>query len=656
MHKKESKLKSIHIAIIAGTILLVYFGLRIATALVDAKDFGIAGMESFQYVMDEIGGNPYHINFLSGAVWATALSIMGIGGVVLAMAYGEHKSAQYKWDAFYEQKRKEGLVRPKGLNVEDDKFAVQSFDEMVGLQSVKQEIKDIIAYYTMQKERKKKGLATSDININMVFYGNPGTGKTVVARYIAKELKKHKVISGGQFVEVDRSIMVGQAPGQTAPLVHEIVDMAIGGVLFIDEAYTLTANRDEYGLEAVNTLLKLMEDYKEDLIVIIAGYDNLMEDFMETNPGLRSRFTKHLRFPDYSPAELLQIFDLTCRKREYACTAEARNKVYAMLERVIGMREQGFSNGRFVRNIFEEIIARQASRTATLPKGSSKAELSMIVDADIDMGKYATDKRDSLKGLEKLIGLDSVKQQVESIINFMKIRQMRKQEGLDVSNVSNHMVFTGNPGTGKTTVARFIAGVLGEMGVLSRGQLVEVDRADIVAEYTGQTAPKTQAVVNSAIGGVLFIDEAYSITPEGDAYGQEAIATLLKMMEDNRDDLIVIVAGYDDLMAQFIDANPGLKSRFNTYLHFPDYNAAELVQIFKHFCSGESYVLGVGMEDALLARFQYEIDNKTKNFANARNARNVYEKALLNQAGRLARLPVATKEDMLTLAVEDIPQ
>ncbi|MDR1100922.1 MAG: AAA family ATPase [Clostridiales bacterium] len=253
---------------------------------------------------------------------------------------------------------------------------------MIGLEDIKSEINQLINYSKVQRIRRRRGLSANSLNLHLVFYGNPGTGKTVMARYLARELKKNKILKTGQLIEADRSIMVAPGPGQTAPLVHEVVEAALGGILFIDEAYTLTASRDSYGLEAVNTLLKLMEDYKDDLVVIVAGYDDLMEDFVNSNPGLRSRFTKHFHFRDYNAVELVQIFDILCKKRDYTYSEDAATALLAYFQDIIDHKDENFANGRLVRNIFEEIIAKQAIRVGN-GQNLSRAALMMIAEEDV---------------------------------------------------------------------------------------------------------------------------------------------------------------------------------------------------------------------------------------------------------------------------------
>ena len=260
-----------------------------------------------------------------------------------------------------------------------------------------------------------------------------------------------------------------------------------------------------------------------------------------------------------------------------------------------------------------------------------------------------------LAQLEELIGLDEVKKEVKSLINLIKIRKLREANGLPNSAMSLHMVFLGNPGTGKTTVARLIAGLYGAIGVLSRGHLIEVDRSGLVAGYVGQTALKTQEVIQSALGGVLFIDEAYSLASGGENdFGREAIETLLKAMEDHREDLVVIVAGYDEPMERFIDSNPGLQSRFNKYMYFPDYKGEELLAMFRSRCGKNGYAMTPEAEEYAKAYFEDMYQNRDDNFGNGRDVRNRFEDMVSRQANRLARMDAPTKDDLMRVEKEDL--
>lgn len=269
---------------------------------------------------------------------------------------------------------------------------------------------------------------------------------------------------------------------------------------------------------------------------------------------------------------------------------------------------------------------------------------------------HAAKDAPALQQLDKLIGLESVKEEVNKLTNFIKVQNLRKQKGMNAITLSYHCVFTGNPGTGKTTVARIVAQIYRELGILKKGQLVETDRSGLVAEYVGQTAVKTNKIIDSALDGVLFIDEAYSLVQGGgNDYGKEAIATLLKRMEDDRDRLIVILAGYDNEMKLFIDSNPGLQSRFNRYIHFSDYNAEELMAIFKLNLKKFDYELTNDAEQKISHLFSYAVSHKDQNFGNGRYARNVLEKTLENQATRLATVNEITEQMLRTIEEHDIP-
>ncbi len=257
--------------------------------------------------------------------------------------------------------------------------------------------------------------------------------------------------------------------------------------------------------------------------------------------------------------------------------------------------------------------------------------------------------------LDSLVGLDDVKKDIKNLMNLVKVRRLRKENGLPIPPMSLHMVFMGNPGTGKTTVARIISGLYAAIGVLEKGQLIEVDRSGLVAGYVGQTALKTQEVIKSALGGVLFIDEAYSLASGGENdFGREAIETILKAMEDHRDELIVVVAGYDGPMEKFINSNPGLQSRFNKYFYFPDYNGEQLLYIFKGQCKKNGYALTEEAEAEAKAMFEELYENRGENFGNGRDVRNIFEDTVVRQSNRVAALDAPTKDDLMQFLPEDL--
>lgn len=287
------------------------------------------------------------------------------------------------------------------------------------------------------------------------------------------------------------------------------------------------------------------------------------------------------------------------------------------------------------------------SETTSNPQQEEKKD-SVVINPVLDTDPY--------EELEDLIGLDNVKQEVKSLANFVKLQKQRQEKGMKTPKMSYHLVFTGSPGTGKTTVARIVARIYKDLGILKTGHTVETDRSGLVAEYVGQTATKTNAIVDSALNGVLFIDEAYALVPENASndYGQEAISTLLKRMEDDRDKLVVIIAGYTNEMKRFIDSNPGLQSRFNRYINFPDYTAKELVRIFHMYMKKNQYTISDEADEMLKEKLDYAVEHKDRNFGNARYVRNVFEKSIQMQANRLEGKSNLSDRELTEITASDI--
>lgn len=310
---------------------------------------------------------------------------------------------------------------------------------------------------------------------------------------------------------------------------------------------------------------------------------------------------------------------------------------------------EGFANWAYLYS--QSIMAMEKLRT-------ERESLADYSEYELEQDNYQQESlEDVLSELNCLIGLQQVKNDINDLTNTIKIRNMRKERGMKELPMSLHLVFTGNPGTGKTTVARLLGRLYRALGVLSKGHLIETDRSGLVAEYVGQTAVKVQEVVSKALGGILFIDEAYSLSKEkgSNDFGQEAIDTLLKLMEDNRDDLIVIVAGYPEPMEEFLESNPGLRSRFNKYIDFPDYSPDELIDIYDLMCEKAKIKTNTDAKQLLKAMFTKEYQKRSKNFANGRFVRNIYENILVNQAGRLAMSSeTPTDEELTTIKLEDV--
>ncbi len=559
-------------------------------------------------------------------------------------------------------------------SIESIEDVMQELDSLIGLDSIKKKIKEYSSYLNFIAIRKRKGFPdTERINLHAVFTGNPGTGKTTVARMLGKIYKQLGLLSKGHVHEVDRADLVAEYIGQTAPKTKEAIKKAKGGILFIDEAYSLARKDDDskdFGKEAIEVLLKEMGD-SEDFAVIVAGYPNEMDTFINSNPGLKSRFNMYYDFPDYMPQELIRIADFAAEKRSVKLSPEAREFLYKKLVEQYRERTKFFGNARLVNSMIDECKMNLGLRVMQQPNPSevSMDELSTITLTDVErmyekQARSSADipidedlLRDSLNQLKGMIGLQSVKHDIDELV---KLVRFYKETGKDVRQTfSLHSVFTGNPGTGKTTVARILAHIYKALGILERGHLVECDRQSLVGGYIGQTAIKTTEVLDKSMGGVLFIDEAYSLTDSGSSdYGKEAIETILKRMEDRRGEFIVIVAGYTQNMERFLESNPGLKSRFDREFHFADFNPSELLEIAHNQLQENNIRPDEKAEEHLNAYMQHLFNTKDKFFGNGRAVRKVIEEAIRNQHLRLSQIPQAerTQEMIMTLTYDDVAE
>ncbi|MFB9831156.1 right-handed parallel beta-helix repeat-containing protein [Actinoallomurus acaciae] len=546
---------------------------------------------------------------------------------------------------------------------------------MVGLAEVKREIGKLVGLLRIAEQRRQAGLPQGPaIGRHMVFAGAPGTGKTTVARLYGRLLAALGVVPTGQFTEVSRRELVGQVLGETTQKTAAVFTQALGGVLFIDEAYTLSrrfGTGTDFGQEAIDTLVKLMEDHRDEIVVIVAGYSAEMRTFLTANPGLKSRISRTIEFENYSPAELTSITEALAAQYGFRFTEQAQASLLAHFQRA--RRDETFGNGREARRIFEAVVEQQALRLSGQDGRATAEELTLLLPEDLDgvvdtgLSTRLGEVRDAgqlqaiLDRLNAMIGLEAVKSQVRDTIDLIAATRRRRQEGLDAAPISSHLIFAGPPGTGKTTVARLYGELLAALGVLARGHFIEASRADLVGQYLGQTTQKTTAKFDEARGGVLFIDEVYTLARQFGAnadFGQEAIDTLVKLMEDHRDEVVVIVAGYTDEMAGFLAANPGLASRFSRTIAFAPYGPDELVDIF----AGIAKSSGFDVPDSTRAAIRDHVTDRTERFdqGNGREIRKLFEAAQTAHARRITRLErggsQATRDQLRTLLPTDIEE
>ncbi len=537
--------------------------------------------------------------------------------------------------------------RPPEITVDE---AMAELDAMIGLTAVKDQVRSIAASIEAARRRALAGFGAEKPMQHFVFLGPPGTGKTAVARIIAKIFYAFGLLETPAVVEAHRADLVGEYLGATAIKTNELVDSALGGVLFIDEAYSLVnegdGQGDRFGNEAVQALLKRAEDDRDDLI--------------------------RVKFPGYTPAELLALADSALERRGELLDPDARPVLWRMFEDV-GRRKlaDDLGNGRFVRSLLEKAGQARDVRVMSAQVEPSSADLVTIEGTDLEhafteltsrfRGYSETPSLESaLAELDALIGLEPVKRQVHEIAAQLRVARLRDRQGLASQPPARHFVFTGPPGTGKTTVARILGRIFAALGLLVRPSVVEAHRADLVGEHLGSTAIKTNKLVDSALGAVLFIDEAYSLYNDGysggDAFGSEAVQTLLKRAEDDRDRLVIVLAGYTPDMDRFLRSNPGLASRFSVRIGFPSYSPTELVWIAEMIAqqAGDSFA-----DDALPVLDQIFTracaEGRIDELGNGRFARSLFERACAARDLRVAHLgDAASAADLTTVAAADL--
>jgi SpoVK/Ycf46/Vps4 family AAA+-type ATPase len=644
---------------------------------------------------------------LSALTWANSLTI---GAVLLIMMAGfalTYVAMRLGSDpsGFGLVPLGEGYTVGRRLNVDSPAVSVRSADEvldeldqMIGLSSVKEEVNKLLAGIEVERKRREQGLPVAKVNRHMVFTGPPGVGKTEIARALGEIYRSLKVLRKGHVVEVQRADLVAGYIGQTAMKTLDKCKEALDGILFVDEAYSLAGEGKDFGHEAIATLLKFMEDNRDRVMVIAAGYPNEMRRFIATNPGLASRFNRTIEFPAYEPKELAAILRLMARRQRAELPDALEQSLVPWIE--TQWKSEGWGNAREMRNLLDKAGEAQSLRVAVDPTADiSKIEMIDFESVGVSLVRshvpppapppvpiiptpapivvqHALAPSSSpdhlaprparrlkveatipsertldqaLDRLEEMVGLASVKDEVNKLMSALEVERLRREQGLVIAPISRHMVFTGPPGVGKTEVARALGEIYRSLNVLRKGHLVETDRSGLVAGYIGQTAPKTLDKCREALDGILFIDEAYSLARSGNDFGQEAIDTLLKFMEDNRDRIIVIVAGYPNEMQRFINSNPGLTSRFTKTIEFPPYAANELAAILRAMAKRQNFVLPDNLESSLGPWVTVGMRNKS--WGQAREMRTLLERAREAQATRIAHDPSG---DVRQLAMADI--
>ncbi len=549
------------------------------------------------------------------------------------------------------QREKRNSSSPMSVDLSE---VLSELDSLIGLENVKNQIRQMVEYIQFNQQLSEFEIESNEklAAAHTVLYGNPGTGKTTVAKLLGKFYKALGLLPSGHFVQANREKLVGEYIGHTAPKTKAKIEEAMGGVLFIDEAYELANKGTErdFGLEAIAVLLEEMENRRGEFVVIVAGYSQEMEQFLEANPGLKSRFTQYFHLEDYTPDELLAIVKKMVKDKKRKLSEDAEKLLHKELTMLWRKRDRFFGNARTVRNCVEAMMQAQAQRCMRVPKKQWTKEFLLTLNAEDVKAAFPKEETkvvdlpineellsQAMEQLNRMIGMKQVKEEIEKLVTLVRYY---KESGKSLKELSPHTLLIGNPGTGKTEVARIIAKIYEALGILERGDLVEVNRDKLVSIYQGGSEKLIDQYLEQAMGGTLFIDEAYQLTQYGpDDPGHKAVEVLLKRMEDDRGKFIVLVAGYKEKMEQFLDSNEGLRRRFERRIEFADYTPTELLEISKLMLQEKGYWLHVQAEKELLAYYQMAYENRDHTFGNAGLARNIVNQAIRNLDYRMAKLP-----------------
>ena len=534
-------------------------------------------------------------------------------------------------------------------DVQTPEAVIESMNDLIGLKKVKEKIKSMYTDYLVEQANPK--VKKIKRPMHMKFTGNPGTGKTTVARRISELFYSMGLVKKRVFKETKPSDLMSYWSSGTNVKAKTVIESAYGGVLFIDEAYGFINNGDR-GQQALHEVLTAMENHPDDLLVIMAGYKEEMRSLMKSNAGLNSRFETEIEFEDYSPEELVDIFKSLCDSEDLKLDDGAVHS----LENCIMSKRSGefFGNAREVRNIFGQVKGAWAKRIYGESEGLNVtlSNVDRVIRKE-DFEAIMPEKREI--GIADMIGLESLKKKLEEFKQQVIYQRYLREHGVNLPAFSMHMLFKGNPGTGKTTVAKMIADDLYSVGILKSNRLLVAEKKDLVSGYVGKTAETTADVIKRARGGVLFIDEAYSLTDgnsrdSGNGFGHEAIEVLLTAMEEYKEDTVFIFAGYTNEMEKFLKSNPGIMSRIGYTFNFEDYTPEELLQIYDKKMDGYGLVTKDAARNKIHELMCYF--SEIPNFGNGRFVDHVIHQIILKRA---ARFDINSPKGYKEIQVKDIP-
>jgi SpoVK/Ycf46/Vps4 family AAA+-type ATPase len=545
----------------------------------------------------------------------------------------------------------------------------EEFDNYVGLKNLKHSLKDFITYLDFINERKKSGIETEEsMSANCIFLGNPGTGKTSIARLLGKFFKAIGLLENGHVIEVDRADLVGEYIGETAQKTEKVINQALGGILFIDEAYSLKKERggQDFGQEAIDIILKRMEDYKNKFFVIAAGYPELMQNFLESNPGLKSRFTHNFTFDDYTAEELTEIFKIFANKEKYSIAKQTEVLLSERLEKSTSKPDESFGNARFVRNLFNQSKIELSKRYQSLDENEKDfSSLSTLNIEDITSAFAIIENRSGLEVQDKkadrylneinnLVGLEDVKITVNKIIASIKVDRLKKERSITSIHKNLNSIFIAEQGSGTTTVARLYAKSLKELGRISSGQLFEIDSSTFYGLSKIDSYLTIDEMFKKLSGNVILVNDVSASLQCSNDFSDSLLQYFLKKLYLMNDSVIAILSGTAEEIESLINSFPVLENQFPNIFSFEFYSTRQLLEIALNICQKNNYQLDEGAWQQMLELI-IELKKETrKNFYNARTLKEIINKAISYQEDRILSIKDINESDLMMITYEDL--
>ena len=571
-------------------------------------------------------------------------------------------------ESFNQIKRSENI-----MSISNENYSLQLILEelngYVGLKNLKHSLSEFITYINFVQERKKQGIDVKEnLTAHCIFLGNPGTGKTSIARILGRFFKSVGLLENGHVVEVDRSTLVGEYIGETAQKTEKVIKQALGGILFIDEAYTLKrdTNGNDFGQEAIDIILKRMEDFNGKFFVIAAGYPELMQNFLNSNPGLKSRFTHLFLFDDFSANELVEIYKLFSSRDKFIITPEAEELLTNKLKLIYENDKNSLGNARFVRNLFNETKVQLSKRYHSLKYDERNFYASSTIIIDDILSAFNNYEKHSkgfvfnddklnkyLNELNNLVGLEDVKKTFSKLLASIKVEQLKKERAISSLPKNLNSIFICDPGAGTSTVARLFGKVFKELSLIESGQLVEIDSSYFYGLNKIDSYLTLDKIFQDSIGKIIVVNDSVITLKAKSDFSDSLLQYFLKKLYLYRDKVVAVLTGNQDEFEDLFESVPVIENQFPNIYNFGHYSTRQLLEIALNICQKKNYQLEEGAWQQMLDLLAKLRSDKNKNFYNARTIKEILNKAIANQEERIISLKHPKDADLMTITYED---